>query len=121
MRCLIVDDSRTFLTAARSLLEMEGIAVVAACTTAAEALMRVTEAPVDVAVVDVMLGSDSSVELAQQLRAVGCRVVMTSTHERADIEDLLSESLAVGFLPKTELCAETLRRTIDRPPPAAGG
>jgi len=56
LRCLIVDDSRRFLEAARSLLEREGIAVVGVASTSAEALRRAEELKPDVALVDVDLG-----------------------------------------------------------------
>lgn len=116
LRCLIVDDSRSFLTAARSLLELQGILVVAVCTTGAEALVNTSSSHPDVAVVDVMLGHESGVQLAQQLHAAGCAVVMTSTHDMADIEELLSGSPAVGFIAKSELSADALHRVLNLPP-----
>jgi DNA-binding NarL/FixJ family response regulator len=114
LRCLLVDDSRHFLAAAQSVLQMQGIAVVM-CTTAAEALALAAEGRPDLGVVDVMLGGDSGVELARRLHEAGCAIVMTSTHDRADIQDLLAESPALGFIPKSELSADALRRALGLP------
>src|SRR3954469_820169 len=56
IRCLIVDDNRPFLDAARLLLEREGIAVVGVATTTAEALRLEEELRRDVVLVDIRLG-----------------------------------------------------------------
>ena len=40
LRCLIIDDSRCFLAAARSLLERQGMMIVGVATSTAEALQR---------------------------------------------------------------------------------
>jgi CheY-like chemotaxis protein len=40
VRCLIVDDNRRFLQAARTLLEREGLAISGVATTSAEALRQ---------------------------------------------------------------------------------
>src|SRR3954454_10294970 len=43
LRCLIIDDSPLFLEAARALLELDGISVVAVASTTAEAVQRVQD------------------------------------------------------------------------------
>jgi DNA-binding NarL/FixJ family response regulator len=112
LRCLIVDDNPSFLDAARVLLEREGLNVVGTATTVAEAVMRMEELRPDVALVDVVLGDESGLDLARRLEAAGPPVVMTSTHAAADIEDLLVDVPAAGFVPKSELSANAIRRIL---------
>lgn len=116
-RVLIVDDNRSFLDAARVLLEREGVSVVGVCSTAAEALRKAEELQPDVALVDVMLAGESGFELARNLvehvRDGGPAVILVSTHVEADFGDLIAESPAIGFLPKSELSADAIRLILD--------
>ena len=68
VRCLIVDDSLQFLTAARGWLEREGIAVVGVASTVDQALQLAQELHPDVVLVDIDLGGESGFELASQLQ-----------------------------------------------------
>jgi CheY-like chemotaxis protein len=115
-RVLIVDDSRTFLEAARVLLEREGVPVVAVASTIAEALSREAELRPEVVLVDITLGAESGFELARRLRENGrdrsLKVILVSTYAEADFADLIAESPANGFLPKSELSAEAIRRVL---------
>jgi CheY-like chemotaxis protein len=83
-RVLIVDDSRSFLDAARGLLEREGVTVVGVAATTAEALRRAEELQPDVVLVDLVLAEESGFELARRL--AGCdsagrlAVILISTH-----------------------------------------
>ena len=109
LRCLIVDDSRRFLDAARGLLERQGIALVGVASTSAEALRQVEELRPDVTLVDIDLGGESGFELARRLdREAGLappRMILISTHAEQDYADLIAASPAVGFLPKSALSA----------------
>jgi DNA-binding NarL/FixJ family response regulator len=115
-RVLIVDDSRSFLDAARVLLEREGVPVVGVASTIAEALSRAAELRPEVVLVDITLGAESGFELARRLRDNGrddsLKVILVSTHAEADFADLIAESPANGFLPKSELSAEAIRRVL---------
>jgi len=53
MRCLIVDDSRRFLEAARGLLLREGVTVVGTASSAAEAGALIKDLRPDVVLVDI--------------------------------------------------------------------
>ena len=114
---LIVDDNESFLEAARLLLEREGLTVVGVASTGADALGQLARTPVDVVLVDVFLGKESGFELARQLAAgpldIGMTVILISTYDKADFEDLLASTPAAGFLSKSELSASAIRRTID--------
>jgi DNA-binding NarL/FixJ family response regulator len=117
LRVLIVDDHEAFLDAARVLLEREGLSVVGVASTAAEALRRAKELSPDVLLVDIMLGRESGIELTRRLledgRSKGAPVILISTHSEADFADLIAESPATGFVPKSELSAEAIRRILD--------
>jgi CheY-like chemotaxis protein len=117
VRCLIVDDSSQFLTAARGWLEREGIAVVGVASTIAQALQLAQELHPDVVLVDIDLGGESGFELASQLqRNAGVnslRVILISAYAEEDYAELIAASPAVGFLPKTALSAQRIRDLVD--------
>jgi DNA-binding NarL/FixJ family response regulator len=120
IRVLLVDDRIEFLAAARRLLEREGVEVVATATTIAEAVRQAPETSPDVALVDIDLGGESGFELARRLveqDGAGPPVILISTHEEADFADLIAESSAIAFLPKSELSADAIRRILDGEPP----
>ena len=106
-RCLIVDDSEQFLAAATSRLGRDGIEVVGAATSSAEALNRVDTLRPDIVLVDVGLGEDSGFDLTRQLveafPRLRSRIVLISTHDEDDLGDLVDGSGAAGFICKSDL------------------
>jgi DNA-binding NarL/FixJ family response regulator len=116
-RVLIVDDNRSFLDAARVLLEREGLDVAGVAATAAEAIHRSEELEPDVVLVDIMLGGESGFALARRLvedgGSGGSEVILVSTHEEAEFADLIAESPATGFLSKSELSAGAICRILE--------
>jgi DNA-binding NarL/FixJ family response regulator len=124
LRCLIVDDNAHFIEASRTLLEGQGISVVGVAMTAAEGLQGAEALKPDVVLVDVNLGVDSGFDLARQMTdgggAVAPNVILISTHSEADFADLIAESPARAFLPKSELSADALRRALDGDPRGGG-
>ncbi|MFC0451249.1 LytR/AlgR family response regulator transcription factor [Rhodococcus jostii] len=113
-RCLIVDDSPTFLDAARRLLEQQGVVVVDTVSNTADAIRTVAELQPDVILVDVELGPESGFELAERLddEAHPPAVILISTHAEQDLTELISVSPAVGFVSKTELSAGAIRELL---------
>jgi DNA-binding NarL/FixJ family response regulator len=115
-RVLIVDDSQSFLEAARGLLEREGVSVVGVASTIAEALSQEAELRPEVVLVDITLGAESGFELARRLRETGSdggsKVILVSTYAEADFAELIAESPANGFLPKSQLSAEAIGRLV---------
>lgn len=111
----MVDDSRSFLEAARALLERQGLSVVGAALTTADALRQADQLQPDVVLVDIMLAEESGFELAKELAAqdAGLPVILISTHAKADFADLIADSPARGFLPKAELSAEAIRQILN--------
>ena len=67
IRCLIVDDNKSFLEAARVLLEREGLTVAGVASTGAEALRQAETLRPDVVLVDISLGDESGFDLARRL------------------------------------------------------
>jgi len=114
---LIVDDNGSFLDAARVLLEREGLSVVGLASTGAEALRQAEALSPDVLLVDITLGRESGFELTRRLvedgRCERSAVILISTHSEADFADLIAESQAAGFVPKSELSAAAIRRILD--------
>jgi CheY-like chemotaxis protein len=117
LRCLIVDDSPRFVTAARSLLERQGMAVLGTASTGAEALRLAAGLRPDVVLVDIDLGGESGFKLARRLdRQPGnppAPVILISTHAEEDYADLVAASPAVGFLSKAVLSAGAIRDLLD--------
>jgi DNA-binding NarL/FixJ family response regulator len=117
LRCLIVDDSRLYLDAARALLEREGIEVAGVASRGAEALRQAEALRPDVILVDIVLGEESGLDLVRLLsedsRVAGAALILISTHTEADFAALIEESPAAGFIPKPELSAEAIRRAMN--------
>ena len=116
-RCFIVDDNASFLTAARGLLEGEGVSVVGTASNSADALREVAASRPDVVLVDVWLGEESGLELARRLveggEPDGAPVVLISTRAEAEVADLVAGSPAAGFVSKADLSAAAIRRLLD--------
>jgi two-component system nitrate/nitrite response regulator NarL len=115
LRSLIVDDSETFLASARRLLESQGLDIVGTATSGTEALDLAVALSPDLALVDVELGEEDGVALAGELRSRSpeTRVVLISTYGRDEMQDLISTSAAVGFLPKSRLSGNAVRVLLD--------
>jgi DNA-binding NarL/FixJ family response regulator len=115
VRSLLVDDNSRFLAAARELLEREGIEVVGVASTSAEASRLAGELRPDVCLVDIDLGDESGFDLARQLSGredVPQRVVLISAYPERDFADMIVDSPAVGFVPKSELSATRIRAIL---------
>jgi len=115
-RILIVDDNAHFLRAARTLLEREGMLVVAVASTSAEAIRHARKLQPDVMLVDVDLGDESGFDLARRLTQAGSaiagRVVLISAYPESDLRDIIDASPAVAFLPKSQLSSDAIRQLL---------
>jgi DNA-binding NarL/FixJ family response regulator len=120
LRCLIIDDNPHFAQAARSLLEHEGLTVVGTASTGSEAIELVREFQPDVVILDIDLGAESGFDVAEQLRtgdahtslASGPEIVLVSAHDEEDFADMISESVAAGFVAKSDLSARAIRKLL---------
>ena len=115
LRALIVDDSDTFLTSASRLLESQGLDIVGTARSSVEALKLAAAFSPDIALVDVELGDEDGLALASELRSRSpeTRVVMISTYDRDQGQNLIAASSAVGFLPKSRLSGDAVRVLLD--------
>ncbi|WP_371656475.1 MULTISPECIES: response regulator transcription factor [unclassified Streptomyces] len=113
LRCLLVDDSARFLEAAWTLLERQGVTVVGAASTGAEAYPLAARLVPDVILLDIGLLHESGFDVAAQLaRTTSAAVILISTHSLEDFEELISESPARGFVPKSALSATAIREVL---------
>ena len=99
------------------MLEREGLSVVGMASSGSEAVARAEESRPDVVLVDISLGKESGFEVARRLMGDTengeAKVILISTHAEADFADLIATSPAIGFLPKSELSADAIRRMLN--------
>ena len=118
MRCLLVDDNDGFVEVARRVLAPNGVKIAGTASNIADAVLRVSELRPDIVLIDVMLGDENGFDLAHRLDELDARdglaVIMISTGAEDDYADLMAESTALGFLPKTELSADGIRRLLGK-------
>ena len=114
MRCLIVDDSDEFVASASRLLGSQGVDVVACASSGDSALRLVRTLAPDVALVDIELGNEDGIVLSHELaaHAPATQIVLISSYLRDDLGDLIAQSPAAGFLPKTDLGADAIARLL---------
>ena len=116
MRLLIVDDSRDFLAAAQAALEREGLEVVGVASTSREAIEQLGALRPDVTLVDIDLGDESGFDVARRLVAgadPAPRLIIISSHDGDDFEDLLEASPALGFVSKSSLSGDAIRAVLE--------
>lgn len=117
LSCVIVDDNLSFLHAAQVLLEREGLVVAGVASRSDDALRQIERLHPDVVLLDIFLGDESGLTLAQRLAEAypddGAAVILISTHSRSDVAELIASSPAVGFLPKPELSAAAVRAVFE--------
>jgi CheY-like chemotaxis protein len=116
LRCVIVDDDASFLEAAQTVLEADGVKVAGTASTRADAVQRVAELRPDVVLIDIRLGEESGFDAAMQLAVSGytAAMIIISTHTETDYADLLVESPAIGFLSKAQLSGMAVRQILGR-------
>ena len=80
----------------------------------AEAVCLVKTLGPDVALVDVQLGDEDGLEVTRRLaaHARGTRIILISTHSENELAELIADSPAVGFLPKTALGADAIAEML---------
>lgn len=125
VRCLIVDDNPDFLRAASDLLERDGITVVGIASTGALARHACRELRPDVVLLDIQLGEETGFEVARQLagnpRQDKPRVILISAYSTEEVTDLIDDTQALPFLPKSALSATALLGILAGPGDAVSG
>ena len=115
MRCLIVDDNAGFVAAARKLLEAGGITVVGSAASSVEAFDLVASLHPDVTLIDIDLGAENGIDLAERLHDIGAPtpVVLVSAYSADDFLDSITTCGAAGFVTKSQLTASAIRDVLN--------
>ena len=116
MTVLIVDDHAGFRASARRLLEAEGYSVVGEAADGGEAIEEARRLTPDLVLLDLQLPDISGFAVAEALTGVAPApaVVITSTRDAADFQELARRSGARGFVPKAELGGAALSAVLGR-------
>jgi len=113
---VVVDDNRSFADCARIHLERQGERVLGVACTSAEAVKLVAELRPDVVLVDMALGDECGLDLAQMLAQPGCAaapvVILISAYSPYDVAELIAASPAAGFVPKSDLSSDAIRQIV---------
>jgi DNA-binding NarL/FixJ family response regulator len=118
MRCMIVDDNATFLTAIRSMLERDGADVVGSASNGHEALERAENLRPDIMLIDVRLGSESGFDVAHRVEESAAHsgwhpaIVLVSTHAEDELADRMAANPSLSFLDKTTVSAQKVREAL---------
>jgi DNA-binding NarL/FixJ family response regulator len=107
---LIVDDHERFRATARRALECDGWTVVGEAQDGSGALTEAQRLTPDLVLLDIGLPDVSGLVVAQRLAdaSPGVAVVLVSTQDAGDFEELAAAHGAKGFLPKAELSGPAL-------------
>jgi DNA-binding NarL/FixJ family response regulator len=116
LTCLIVDDSSEFLVAAEQLLGDDGITIVGVAATSDEAVGAALALHPDTVLVDIDLGAESGFDVARRLAELpggGPAVIFISAESGAELAELVDSSGALGFVSKTDLSGDAIRRLLE--------
>jgi DNA-binding NarL/FixJ family response regulator len=115
-RCLIVDDNPRFLRSARNLLKRQGVSVIGVASNGGEAIAIAAADRPDVALVDVDLGDEDGLDVARALASaqVPVPVILISAYAEQDLQGVLENSVALGFLPKSVVSRQAIDDLLAR-------
>lgn len=121
-RCLIVDDNPIYLSEARDLLQRQGMRVVGVASNSGDALAIAASDRPEVVLVDVDLGAESGLDVARALAMSDERVpvILISAYAEKDLRELLDESPAVGFIPKSVVSRTAIEELLGDPTGTSG-
>jgi DNA-binding NarL/FixJ family response regulator len=110
VRVLIVDDHAGFRAMARRMLEAEGHTIVGEAADGAAAITETRRCSPEVVLLDLHLPDTSGLDVAEQLTAGADSpiVILTSTHDEEELEELARQRGARAFVPKTQLSGRAL-------------
>jgi DNA-binding NarL/FixJ family response regulator len=113
---LIVDDHPRFRATARRALECDGWTIVGEAADGTRALAEAQRLLPDLVLLDIGLPDVSGLVVARRLAEATPQVavVLVSTQDAGDFEELATAHGARGFLPKADLSGDALDRLLDR-------
>ncbi len=113
-RLLLVDDHASFRVLARRLLSLDGFDVVGEAEDGAAAIRAARLLRPDVVLLDVQLPDMDGFRVAEALAAGGgaTAVVLVSSRSRDDYGAQIALSSVRGFVAKSELSGDSLRRVL---------
>jgi DNA-binding NarL/FixJ family response regulator len=116
-RVLIVDDHASFRSMARRLLVADGFAVVGEAVDGAGGISAVRDLRPDVVLLDIQLPDLNGFAVAELLAAEPAppAVVLVSSRARTDYGSQVARSRARGFIGKSELSGDAVRRLLREP------
>jgi DNA-binding NarL/FixJ family response regulator len=111
---LVVDDHSGFRASARQLLESEGFEVIGEAEDGESAVKKAEELQPELALVDVYLPDVDGLVVASRLRGLENppAVILISSHGQSELDPLIPDSGARGFLPKSRLSREALEALL---------
>lgn len=111
---VVVDDHPGFRGCARRVLEEHGFTVVGEAADAASALESARRLRPQLALVDVCLPDMDGFELASRLASLEEPpvVVLTSSHDPAELRPMVPSCSARGFIPKEQLSREAIEALL---------
>jgi CheY-like chemotaxis protein len=114
---LLVDDHAEFRAYARGLITSAGYLVVAEAADGSAALRAADLHRPEIVVLDIRLPDMSGLDVARRMNAGPHPpvVILISSGDRREYEQVAREAGARGFIAKADLTAETLRLLADRP------
>src|SRR5262245_36211086 len=109
---LIVDDHPAFRAGARRLLESEGFEVLGEAQDGAQALECAAVLRPDLVLLDIQLPDTDGFSVSERLAELAQppRVILVSSREASDYGSLVSEAAVAGFISKSELSGDAIRR-----------
>lgn len=109
---LIVDDHQGFRRCARALLEADGFTVVGEADDGEGAISAIDSLRPDVVLLDVQLPDMDGFAVLARLDEGAPPVVLVSSRDASDYDDLIPTSGARGFITKADLSGSALRSLL---------
>lgn len=109
---LIVDDHHGFRRCARALLEADGFTVVGEADDGEAAISAIDSLRPDVVLLDIQLPDMDGFTVLSRLDHDAPSVVLVSSRDASDYDDLIPASGARGFITKADLSGSAIRSLL---------